>query len=200
MKTLASSLIISFLLVVSRVATGDKRQPIAFSPGNETVLAPALQRYPTFSRSVVEQETDRAGMEYGTEGTSNTFYGVSAGASITSGTDNTFIGVSAGRNNTSGGDNTFIGHWAGYDNTFLGRVAGYANTTVKWNTCLGYSAGYNNTNCRHERPKIPLPMDIVAVLTKVTQDQQELNRKQQQIIEKMKMEIAELKKNLPKQK
>jgi hypothetical protein len=42
------------------------------------------------------------------------------------------------------------------------------------------------------------PMDIVAVLTKVTQDQQKQLLEQKQINENMKMEIAELKKKLSK--
>jgi len=113
----------------------------------------------------------RSGIE-GYEGTTNTFYGLTAGASITtgkynsffgreagefnnSGESNTFIGCVAGVYNTTGSKNTFVGSYSGvynntgYENTFLGYTAGYYNTTGYNNTFLGNSAGLSNTtgNC-----------------------------------------------------
>jgi hypothetical protein len=104
----------------------------------------------------------------GSEGTTNTFYGLTAGASITTGNYNsffgkaagvynsigswnTFVGYSAGAYNTSGYENTFLGfntgynNSTGYHNTYLGSQAGLSNTTGYENTFLGYVAGYNNT-------------------------------------------------------
>jgi hypothetical protein len=87
----------------------------------------------------------------GTEGETNTLYGLEAGDSITSGSLNTFIGRSAGTSNTSGSFNTFLGYSAGYSNTtgntktFLGYSAGYSNTTGSDNTFLGLNAGAANT-------------------------------------------------------
>jgi hypothetical protein len=104
----------------------------------------------------------------GTEGQSNTLYGLEAGDSITSGSQNTFIGRSAGTSNTSGSYNTFLGYMAGYNtttgyantflgwgtatssttgyhDTFIGYQAGNANTTGYANTFLGYQAGSQNT-------------------------------------------------------
>jgi hypothetical protein len=86
----------------------------------------------------------------GTEGATNTFYGLNAGDNTT-GAENTFIGAAAGVNNTSGVSNTFLGYHAGventtgYENTFLGRKAGHDNTTGYANTFLGHNAGFCNT-------------------------------------------------------
>jgi len=83
----------------------------------------------------------------GTEGATNTFYGLEAGASITTGTINTFIGRQAGYHNTSGIFNTFLGHQAGYsiitgnNNTMLGLQAGNNNTSGNGNVFLGFQAG-----------------------------------------------------------
>ena len=70
----------------------------------------------------------------GTEGDSNTFYGLGAGNSITSGLYNTFIGRSAGYSNTTGWYNAFIGYQAGSQ-----------NITGNYNVFLGYLAGYDET-------------------------------------------------------
>lgn len=93
----------------------------------------------------------------GTEGTSNTFYGINAGHSNTSGNHNTFIGYSAGYNNEQGSYHTFVGRSAGYysklpspqtteleANTFIGCMAGYSNLTGKGNTYVGADAGRNS--------------------------------------------------------
>ncbi len=98
------------------------------------------------------------------EGTTNTFYGQSAGQwTITNnaGTGppnyNTFIGRAAGYNTRSGanywdGDfNTFMGYYAGFSNTtgsfntFIGFQAGTFNTTGDFNTFMGDNAGFSNT-------------------------------------------------------
>jgi hypothetical protein len=90
------------------------------------------------------------GKDYGSEGV-NTFYGIGAGASITTGVSDTFIGVNAGQYNTAGGWNTFLGDSAGAsnttgdNNTFLGNLAGASNTTGYDNTFIGTTAGVNNT-------------------------------------------------------
>ena len=82
----------------------------------------------------------------GTEGASNTFYGLEAGASAT-GLGNTFIGRRAGFSNGTGTENSFLGYHAGYStttgqyNNFMGVFAGYSNTTGHSNTYLGYSSG-----------------------------------------------------------
>jgi len=92
---------------------------------------------------------DRSGVQ-GTEGATNTFYGLDAGK-FTTGKYNTFIGRSAGYTNTTGELNTFIGFETGYsntsgvNNTFIGRSAGSANTTGNYNTLVGFCAGYANT-------------------------------------------------------
>ena len=91
----------------------------------------------------------------GYEGTTNTFYGLTAGASITTGSWNTLIGSGAGANNTSGNENTFLGfnsgytNITGYHNTFLGSQAGLSNTTGYENTFVGYVAGYHNILGEH---------------------------------------------------
>jgi hypothetical protein len=87
----------------------------------------------------------------GTEGTSNTFYGTSAGNTTMTGTYNSFFGNLAGNLNKSGTYNTFLGRAAGNHNTtgnanlFVGNAAGYLNTTASGNTFVGYTAGYKNT-------------------------------------------------------
>ncbi|AZZ36026.1 hypothetical protein CIK05_04210 [Bdellovibrio sp. qaytius] len=79
----------------------------------------------------------------------NSFFGYSAGNSISSGDRNTFIGFRAGSSNTSAVDNTFVGYRAGasdvggHNNTALG---GYAmeqftpGTAFNMNTAVGYGA------------------------------------------------------------
>jgi hypothetical protein len=103
----------------------------------------------------------------GTEGATNTFYGLNAGASNSTGYANTFIGSNAGysnttgycnsflgfyagNNNETGSFNTFLGHQTGYENygnynTFLGTQAGLYNDGGSHNDFLGYQAGYSNS-------------------------------------------------------
>jgi hypothetical protein len=140
MKTLASSLIIVFLLAGVWVEAGEARDnPITVSQGSEV-------------GNDTEGATNafRGQMDGGSEGPSNTFYGTGAGTS-TSGTGDTFIGVNAGHSNTTADFNTFIGYYSGqsnttgYQNTFLGRASGSSNTTGYYNSFLGHGAGYLNT-------------------------------------------------------
>jgi carbonic anhydrase/acetyltransferase-like protein (isoleucine patch superfamily) len=89
----------------------------------------------------------------GSEGTSSTFYGQSAGLNNTGGSssgNNTFLGMGAGLSNTSAQNNSFIGFSAGNsttagDNTYVGSQAGYSGTTANSNTFVGSSSGINNT-------------------------------------------------------
>ena len=83
----------------------------------------------------------------GSESTTNTYYGLSAGAS-SSGGQNSFFGASAGRNNTMSGS-TAIGYLAGRDNAAenliaIGYYAGYLNEGAE-NTFIGTSSGNHNT-------------------------------------------------------
>jgi len=88
----------------------------------------------------------------GTEGNSNTFYGLDAGNGSMSGLSNSFFGRYAGNSNTSGHSNTFMGRAAGrlnktgYENTFLGYQAGSSNTIGEQNVFIGSSAGSSNTS------------------------------------------------------
>jgi hypothetical protein len=89
---------------------------------------------------------DKMGIQ-GLEGTNNTFYGVNAGASITSGMYDTFIGSAAGHSMSSGFQNNFIGYAAGgmnngTYNTCVGNYTGYYNQTGTANVFLGYMAGH----------------------------------------------------------
>jgi len=88
----------------------------------------------------------------GTEGASNTFYGLEAGKNNSTGVENSFFGRSAGITNTGGSGNTFQGYSAGvynstgYFNTFLGDCAGESNTIGHDNVFLGYFAGFSHTS------------------------------------------------------
>lgn len=80
------------------------------------------------------------------------FFGVSAGANITSGLNNAYYGYSAGWQNTTGYYNTCIGQWAnGYNtsgsgNTVGGFTAGYYSGSGSSNTIFGKEAGYGVYN------------------------------------------------------
>jgi hypothetical protein len=82
----------------------------------------------------------------GTEGATNTTYGLGAGAALTTGTGNTLHGASAGANITNGERNTLVGYSAGINmtnangNTSIGDFTG-ANQTGSYNVFLGYLAG-----------------------------------------------------------
>ncbi|RXR20202.1 tail fiber domain-containing protein [Flavobacterium stagni] len=98
-------------------------------------------------------------------GSSNTFFGLSAGTNST-GTSNTYIGNLAGNANTSGDYNTFLGRFSGANgslgnaSTYLGYAAGLnssgnnniaigafsgQNTSGRLNLFIGFSAGNVNT-------------------------------------------------------
>ncbi|UUC45931.1 hypothetical protein [Flavobacterium cerinum] len=89
------------------------------------------------------------GLQSGSNGEGNTFYGYQAGMSTNNVTfsDNTFIGHSAGKTNTSGKQNVFIGNHSGIDNItgtnnlFIGYGSGSNNTTGNQNTYIGSLAG-----------------------------------------------------------
>lgn len=85
-------------------------------------------------------------------GTDNTFVGTNTGLNIdlANGTRNSFFGNSAGASNTFGTQNSFFGNIAGTANTigsfnsFFGRRAGASNTSGGNNTFIGLIAGLNN--------------------------------------------------------
>ena len=88
----------------------------------------------------------------GTEGNSNTFFGVNAGQNTVGDDDEaTFVGADAGASNTTGRANSFVGYRAGRDttdgsgNSFLGSNAGVSNTTGSNNNFIGNAAGSTNT-------------------------------------------------------
>jgi hypothetical protein len=105
--------------------------------------------------TIAAQNSDNRSGVKGYEGPTNTFYGLTAGASITTGKYNSFFGREAGEFTTSGELNTFIGCAAGVynttgsKNTIVGSSSGAYNTTGYENTFLGYTAGYNNTTGYH---------------------------------------------------
>jgi endosialidase-like protein len=82
-------------------------------------------------------------------GSSNAFFGRSAGLINSSGGSNSFFGASAGSSNTTGSNNTFIGNGAGgantgSENSFLGWDSGLNNTQGGSNLFLGASSGLSN--------------------------------------------------------
>jgi len=120
----------------------------------EDVITDVLKEMKTEGPGVIAGRSDsksqgKVGTQ-GTEGETNTFYGLGAGFSNTPGFSNTFIGRAAGYSTTAAA-NTFLGYYAGYANTtgsfnsFIGRMAGYSNTTGYINTFLGERAGFSNT-------------------------------------------------------
>ncbi|THD33202.1 MAG: hypothetical protein DI588_04490 [Flavobacterium johnsoniae] len=83
-----------------------------------------------YSQNVASTTTlTSGGLNAGTSGTQNTFYGYKAGKNNSSGDYNTFIGNEAGNSNTLGSNNTYIGALTGdtnygNNNTFIGSGAG----------------------------------------------------------------------------
>jgi hypothetical protein len=82
----------------------------------------------------------------GNETGSNTYYGESAGFSLSTGYNNTFMGYQSGYSTSIGFNNTFLGYRAGYvntnyHNTFVGAFSGDANTSGDHNTFVGYESG-----------------------------------------------------------
>jgi hypothetical protein len=86
----------------------------------------------------------------GSEGSTNTFYGDSAGVAITDGTYNSFFGARAGNATTTGSNNSFFAAGAGGNNTsgaynsFFGRDAGLNSTTANGNAFFGATSGTSN--------------------------------------------------------
>jgi hypothetical protein len=85
------------------------------------------------------------GLDAGTNGTRNTYYGFTTGKATISGNDNSFIGSSAGEHNISGSYNTALGSLAGNgllgsNNVFLGHGSGRANRGNR-NTYIGAFSG-----------------------------------------------------------
>ncbi len=86
----------------------------------------------------------------GTEGLSNTFYGIGAGAHVSTGTTNSFFGNGAGNGTLGGSSNTAVGYGAGWVNTsgnrnvYLGYGAGNL-ATGSGSVFLGHFAGYPET-------------------------------------------------------
>lgn len=119
--------------VVSEPPAGGERARAAESaPGSgKADLTEAAKG--EFSLAADFRPRDWIGVE-GTEGASNTFYGLEAGFGITTGVNNSFFGRQAGYANTSG-----------YANTFVGRAAGKLNKTGWENTFIGYQAGNKST-------------------------------------------------------
>ncbi len=117
---------------------GNLRKTLEEKGVREDVITDVLKETKVEGQSVLSGKTDSRPQgkvgPLGSEGPENTFYGLGAGASITSGLYDTFIGRYAGTSNTTG-----------YYNTFLGGLAGYSNLTANWNTFIGYATGYANT-------------------------------------------------------
>ncbi|WP_308131051.1 hypothetical protein [uncultured Flavobacterium sp.] len=99
-----------------------------------------------FSQNVASTATlTSGGLNAGTSGTRNTFYGYQAGKLTTTGSNNTFIGES-GLGNKVGSDNVFIGNSSGNvnngnQNVFIGAESGSVENDGNENTFLGFGAG-----------------------------------------------------------
>ncbi|GEM_PF-603450 len=84
-------------------------------------------------------------------GTSNAFYGISAGSANTTGGNNAFFGNESGKSNTTGNFNAFFGAAAGTSNdtgsknSFFGFGAGRLTTTGGANSFFGAETGRYNT-------------------------------------------------------
>ncbi len=98
----------------------------------------------------IAQQTTNQGVNSGTQGIHNSFYGYKAGETTTS-NQNTFVGSLAGAWNTTGSNNSFLGYNAGTKNTtgsfnmFIGSYAGFHNSSGTKNSFIGYQAGAGNT-------------------------------------------------------
>lgn len=91
------------------------------------------------------------GLEAGTSGTGNAFFGYRAGkVNTATGLDNTFIGNQSGWQNTSGKYNTFLGYESGHgnatgnSNVFIGMQSGHDNIIGNSNVFVGNSSGITN--------------------------------------------------------
>ncbi len=91
------------------------------------------------------------GVGAGTGGTTNAFFGGSAGR-ITTGRQNTFLGPNAGYFHTTGTNNVFVGNASGWfsttgsNNVNIGDGASYFNATGSANTAIGNGSLFKNTN------------------------------------------------------
>lgn len=101
----------------------------------------------SFSQNVSSTATlTSGGLNAGTNGTQNTFYGYQAGKNNSSGINNTFTGDRSGSSNTTGNSNVFSGAYSGganvsgSNNTYIGATAGDANNGNN-NTFIGGGAG-----------------------------------------------------------
>ena len=122
---------------------GDRSAGNGLPAGNFELTAAAKENFDLAGDS-------RSGVQ-ASQGTYNTYYGLSAGASVTTGVNNSFFGRFAGYADLVGNDNTFMGHQAGRscigdENTFIGSMAGYSNAEGYRNAFLGYSAGRKNVD------------------------------------------------------
>lgn len=107
-----------------------------------------------FSQNVASTATlTSGGLNAGTNGTANTFYGYQTGRYTGTGINNTFIGHESGRENTTGKNNAFIGYQAGVNNTiganntFVGSYSGQSSFSGSYNVYLGqFAGGENNGN------------------------------------------------------
>ena len=86
-----------------------------------------------------------------TTGSSNAFFGFSAGNATTSGSSNSFFGSNAAHVNTTGSNNSFFGEAAGLANingnlnSFFGQSAGIRSISGGSNAFFGSSSGTENT-------------------------------------------------------
>lgn len=102
---------------------------------------------------VLKNSDGTSGLEVrpGGSGKTNSFIGISAGASNTAGNYNTVFGYQAFENNTTGSINTAVGNEAlknntsGNSNTAIGQQALYSNNTGGFNSALGNAALFSNT-------------------------------------------------------
>jgi len=84
--------------------------------------------------------------------TTNTFFGIESGVSISTGIANSFFGDSTGMKNNTGSQNSFFGGSSGANNltgnrnSFFGNLSGYNTNTGGGNAFFGEATGYNNTS------------------------------------------------------
>ncbi len=119
-----------------------------------TIIGLLLSGFAGYSQNVASTATlTSGGLNAGTNGTANTFYGHLAGTYTSTGVNNTFIGHESGRENTTGKSNVFIGYEAGANNitgannTFVGSYSGQSSFSGSGNVYLGqFAGGENNGN------------------------------------------------------
>lgn len=103
------------------------------------------------AQSIATSSITSGGLEAGSNGQKNTFYGYQSGKiNTSSGISNSFFGHQTGIANTNGHSNTFIGNAAGITNTtgasnvYLGHESGKASSSGNENVYLGVYAGGEN--------------------------------------------------------